>query len=213
MDFIIDPSLALYLPLHELDGGSFVSKDAYGHACARTGVVWRPHGHYFDGTDDRIIIPNHPALNIPDAITVEAWINVTAYAGDNRRIVSKHSGGDYPMSLLVVSNGAVQFEITSGANQPYSRSAAPVSLNTWYHLCGLYDGFNTRLFVNLVEALAYDQASGTIDQTSQDINIGRRVTTNDDYYNGLIGEVRIYRRALNFLEIQHNYLATNWRYQ
>ena len=34
-----------------------------------------------------------------------------------------------------------------------------------------------------------------------------------ELWNGLIDEVRIYNRALTPLEIQHNYLATKWRYQ
>ena len=33
MDYIFDSSVALYLPLCELDGTSFQSKDAYGHMC------------------------------------------------------------------------------------------------------------------------------------------------------------------------------------
>ena len=35
----------------------------------------------------------------------------------------------------------------------------------------------------------------------------------DVFHKGLIGEVRIYRRALTPTEVQHNYLATKWRYQ
>ena len=32
-------------------------------------------------------------------------------------------------------------------------------------------------------------------------------------FDGLIGEVRIYKRALTPLEVQHNYLATKGRYR
>ena len=54
MNFIFDPSLVLYLPLYQLDGASFVSKDAHGHLCSVTGALWRPNGRWFDGTDDTI---------------------------------------------------------------------------------------------------------------------------------------------------------------
>ena len=54
MNFIFDPSLVLYLPLHQRDGSSFMSKDAYGHVCTVTGAVWTPEGRLFDGVDDYI---------------------------------------------------------------------------------------------------------------------------------------------------------------
>jgi len=56
MNFVFDPSLELYLPLYELDGSSFMSKDACGHICLVTGALWGSQGRTFDGGDDYIDI-------------------------------------------------------------------------------------------------------------------------------------------------------------
>lgn len=58
MEDFCDPYLKLYLPLYELDGSSFMSKDAYGHLCTVTGALWRPNGRWFDKTSDIITCGN-----------------------------------------------------------------------------------------------------------------------------------------------------------
>jgi len=50
-DFIFDPSLVLYLPLYQLDGWAFMSRDAYGHLCSVTGAKWTPQGRDLDEQD------------------------------------------------------------------------------------------------------------------------------------------------------------------
>lgn len=75
-DFIRDSSLVLYLPLYELQGTSFLSKDTYGHTCTVTGTTLTPTGRSFDGIDDNIEIAAHSALDIVDDITIEAWVTV-----------------------------------------------------------------------------------------------------------------------------------------
>ena len=47
--FKLDPSLVLYLPLYELDGSSFRSRDAYGHLATVTGALWTPQGRTLMG--------------------------------------------------------------------------------------------------------------------------------------------------------------------
>ena len=79
MDFIFDPSMVLYLPLYELDGASFMSKDAYGHLCTVTGALWTSQGRDFDGIDDSITLPT--AFDSLTDLTLEAWLlcNNAAY--------------------------------------------------------------------------------------------------------------------------------------
>ena len=50
--FKYDPSLVLYLPLGELDGDKFMSRDAYGHLCAVTGATWTPNSRRLVDTEN-----------------------------------------------------------------------------------------------------------------------------------------------------------------
>ena len=91
MNFVFDPSLVLYLPLYEMDGASFASRDAYGHRCTVTGALWRPNGRYFDAVNDGINCGTGSNLNLGntmDKYTMTAWIK-TSYAADEGEIFYK----------------------------------------------------------------------------------------------------------------------------
>ena len=211
MDFVFDPSLVLYLPLYQLDGASFVSRDAYGHLCTVTGAVWRPNGKYFDGTDDEIDCGNHPSLDITTAITIEVWLNLSNL--NDRTLIGKMESiaGGRQCALQIDTNGyrlilrkdddATWINLTNGNSS--------LQTNTWYHIAASWDGVNVRYYLN-GQADGSPSASGTMLSTTTNVRLGRN-QNDSSYLNALIGEARIYSRALSREEIQHNYLATKWR--
>ena len=75
MDFIYDPYLVLYLPLYQLDGSSFASRDAYGNPGTVAGALWRPQGRFFDAIDDVLDCGNGTSLQITEEISIDAWVN------------------------------------------------------------------------------------------------------------------------------------------
>ena len=210
-DFIFDPSLVLYLPLYQLDGSSFASRDAYGHLCTVTGAVWRPNGRYFDGTDDAIDIGNPTALRITGQITIEAWVKTPDNTRTWQGIVGKISGaGARSYAIAFLTNDAEVRISPDGTATVASTHSNVISNDTWYHLVGVADGANVTAYLNAGGATP--AAVTSIFDSITDVRIGKTFA----YYNafqGDIGEVRIYNRALTPLEIQHNYLATKWRYQ
>ena len=212
-DFIFDPSLVLYLPLHRLDGASFMSRDAYGHLCTVTGALWRPYGRYFDGSDDVIKCGANTALDIVTAGTLEAWVNVTTF-GDNEGVTAKGTTSGY-WNLTSYSGPQFRFIVRDGVG--FARViASGVSTDTWYHLVGVVDGRTaTSLKIYLDASLKQEgdiSAIGSLVDNTKNLLIGED-ERNAAFFHGLIGEVRIYNRALTPLEIQRNYLATKWRYQ
>jgi hypothetical protein len=80
-DFILDPSLALYLPLWKKDGSVIASEDRHGHSCTVTGPVWRPQGRAFDGTDDYIAISHNAGIALGAAISIVGWVYSTEIVG------------------------------------------------------------------------------------------------------------------------------------
>lgn len=206
-DFIFDPSLVLYLPLYELDGASIKSKDAYGHLCSVTGALWRPNGREFDGTDDKIAIPYHASFDVVSDITVEAWVN--KHAGGS--LVTRHSVSPAINVWKLLTSA---YEFWGAGNGGFVSLAGSVpGVGIWYQLAMTFKSKDTRrAFVNGEISHAVS-VTGTLPQSTVDgIALGSRLD-NAEWLNGLIGEVRIYNRALTPLEIQHNYLATKWRYQ
>ncbi|MDO8569067.1 MAG: LamG domain-containing protein [Dehalococcoidales bacterium] len=202
MDFICDPSLVLYLPLHQMDGPSFISRDARGHQCTVTGAVWTPHGRSFDGVDDLISVPLD--LSAATKLTLEAWVYL-----DSTQV---GEGGIFLVSGL----NAVGITMSTTTLYPYhggnsvAAQAYSAYVNQWAHIVATYAGLpnqpTVKSYIN-----GGTPASGT---SSNNVTPGTFVKLGGDYWlKGKMGEARIYTRVLTPLEVQRNYLATKWRYR
>ena len=208
MDFILDPSLVLYMPLYELDGVSFVSKDTYGHLCTVTGALWRPEGRSFDGSDDDIDCGSNIAL-ANRSFTLEAWTKRRA-TGGYHFVISQGVNVDY--QLIYFRYGSANKFWFTFKGDPHKTSNSYLDLNTWVHWVGTYD-VETNALVLYRNGNIVMTATSTQDYSgSSNLYVGESAITGQNF-NGLIGEVRVYTRPLTAQEIRHNYLATKWRYR
>ena len=172
----------------------------------------------FDGTSTGIDMGGSAVLAPDSAITVEAWIKVSAFAASSfqNSIVSKDgwSVGEGGFVLRCGGNGILSFNIAgksfAGTSQSWKEAlstTAAIPLNTWTHVAGTFDGTTLKCFVNGVQvgSLPY---SGTIDGNTQyHTEIGRLADTQQGqgrYFNGYIDEVHIWERALPASEILAN---------
>jgi len=213
VSFIYDPSLVLYVPLYEGDGTSFASRDAYGHACAVTGARWRPSGHYFDGTDDRIVIAHHSAFNFgTNDFSLETWIRASSSGGAIQRLISKQSAAWFFFRLI---GGKTTLSIKDGTNEQSVTGSSDLRDDIWHHLAVTVDrDSSTGLMLSVDgEIDVVDDATGvgSISNTT-DLQIAR-FSGGAEYFKGAIGEARMYRRLLTPLEMKNNYMATKWRYR
>jgi len=78
--------------------------------------------------------------------------------------------------------------------------------NQWYYVSGVYDAAAATLDVYLNGALDNGRLIGTVTATQQNstlnVNVGRRPGASGFAFNGTIDEVRVYNRALSAAEIQ-----------
>ena len=216
MKFIFDSSLVLYLPLHEMDGSSFMSRDAYGHLGTVTGALWRPNGRYFDGLDDGINCGHNSILDITEELTLETWVKLAALPdGGSANHVIVGIDGQY---FLYQKDGGVDngkniyLELWGTVTHIAKKTGDEVS-GDWEHLVLRYsksDGA-LKLYIDSAEEYSFAFAE-SLTTTADDLYIGG-APGEDRTIDGPIGEVRIYNRALTPGEIQSNYLATKWRYQ
>jgi len=215
MDFIFDPSLVLYLPLHSLDGASFQSKDAYGHLCTRTGAIWTPRGHSFDGSDDLIDCGSGASLNVTTAFTVLLWVKFDTITPP---------GGDYNILLADTDLKQIYFMYykTNKATGLYINNTSQnragnteLAVDTWYCLDGGYDGGNLVLDLGLNGEDDTGALTGEIPGSLPAMGGTKRLGyfNANELLDGFIGEVWLFNRHLSRLERQNLYLATKWRYR
>ena len=149
----------------------------------------------FNGIDQHITIPDSGRLT-PQRLTVEAWVNPSAF-GNNGKVLMK--GASYELSISSTTPGRIFFFV-NGSN---TKVDAPLNVGEWSHVVGTFDSTTLRLYVNgmLVSTKPY---SASVKYSSQPLVIGagggRR-----SYWNGALDEIAIYERVLSAQEVLRHY--------
>ena len=216
-----DPLLTAAYAFNETSGTTTV--DATGHGLTGTltsGPVFAAgkngNGIRLDGVNDYVNLGNPTALRLTGSMTISAWINSSAFPGDDAAIVSKRTGGEVGFQLdTTVDTGArrIGFKLTNSAGgQMFRYGATTLQANTWYYVTGVYDAAAQTLHVYLNGQLDDGVLQGTVTAAQQNstanVNIGRRPGSPGTFnFIGTVDDVRIYSRALTQAEIQTDMLT------
>lgn len=212
MDIIFDSSLVLYLPLYEMDGASFKSRESFGHLCTVNGALWRPKGRGFDKSDDVVSAGAIPAFNVGTGdLSFLVWFNADNVT-DTQAIFRNRTGENAYAWGSYIGGGAVYAHWRNGAGSIKAQSV-PIVVNTWYCLAGVRQSGNVYGYLNSVSMGAAVSGADMNLAAHLEAPLGAHNTPYQGFFGGLIGEVVVYNRALTPAEIQRNYLATKWRYQ
>ncbi len=165
---------------------------------AEVGVPGQVGGAFsFDGDNDFVDVASNPVFNLTNALTIEAWIKLTALKRDQKVLSYVHQ---YEMGIF---NDKLEL-LTSGSSIHRTVPGGTVlQNNTWYHVVTTWDGETITSYVNgaVDRSVAYSDplATGT-----SDFRIG---DTSDGGINffGLIDEAALYSRALTVGEVQEHY--------
>ena len=157
----------------------------------------------FDGTNDRVDVPDAASLDLTTGMTLEAWVKPTSNVGW-RTVLMKERGTDLLYALYSSNGSKPRTEnFTTVENTAAGTTALP--LNAWSHLASTYDGTNLRFYVN--GALVTTKATtGAMPNTANPLRIGGNAVWGE-YFAGLIDEVRVYNRALTEAELKADMAA------
>lgn len=138
------------------------------------------------------------------SITVEAWTSLTSAvdATNGDAIASRYATGGFNWLLWRNTTGKWAVQIRNTAGTAYNiATASSVSTSTTYHLAFTFDGFYLRLYVDGAEAAAAVPVTGTVQTSTNNIEIGRYSGSNATTPSGTVDEVAIYNTALSATQI------------
>jgi len=180
-----------------------------------TTVLTITHGGFcamrFNGTADYIDYKNSLVVQ-SSAVTVCAWINVTAlplaYAG----IISRKASASAFESSFIKSTGKLAWYVNPPALNYDGTGTFTLSTGTWYHVAFTYDAINGgKGYVNGSVDGSF-AASGSLGYVGSSFTVGVDTQTVSRFFNGYIDDPRVYRRALSQQEIK-NLASCRCRYQ
>ena len=178
-----------------------------------------------DGSNDYVYIGNAvpAALQLQSELTLEAWIYATQYPGASNlwTIVGcqrdtntagyaiQFDGRTNPDSQTSPP-GHIHFQMGNGSTYYTTNVNATVPLNQWVHIAATRKANeDAKVYYNgvLQTSTSVSGWNGTLSYTNAEFAIGRQAEYGDRYFNGIIDEVKIYRRAISDAEVLAHYNA------
>ena len=157
-------------------------------------------------------------MSITGDISVSTWVKTpSTWPGSESysQIISRGDSGGTGWNLYLyrpdmAANRKFSFIVkigTSSWGNEWALDTEVAQLDTWYHLVGVREGSNIKIYVNGELRHTDAGSSGLINYGSSPNNyIGKKTSSlAADHWNGKIDEVRIYDRALSASEISQLY--------
>jgi len=174
----------------------------------------------FDGGADYMGVADDATLNMTAAVTVAAWVMFDVGAAGEDEICGKWGAGggtaNFGAYVLGVNGNEKLFlkvdDVLPGGAAIIDGDTFPTA--SWQHVVGTYDSSDAFLYRNAVEVATASQA-GAIPTSTKILGVGAVQLENDSidgYWEGNIGSVTIFNRALSAAEVQCLYLADKPRY-
>ena len=158
----------------------------------------------FDGVNDYVEVPHSNSLQLTSEMTLMAWIYPKSWVkpgtADESVIIAKY----YQYWMMFNNPGGLRFRIHDGTH--LYEACTPtnlMSLNNWYFIAATFDRPTVYIYINNVRYGPYTLNYSAWQRTNP-VRVGAWTPTLNQIY-GLIGEARIYSRALSQDEILWNY--------
>ncbi len=175
----------------------------------------------FNGTTSQVSVADSATLEPGTGDwTIEVWLRYSAIAGKTRTYLSKTDNGggsaDWGYGFRTnPSNNTTYMEVGNGTTSVTSPSAS-VTTGTWYQIVGVWTNVATNsiaLYKNGTFVGSNSHSFASIKNTTNPLYIGNY--NGNEYaqqFEGDMGIVRMYNRALSADEIQNNYDANKATY-
>ncbi len=167
----------------------------------------------FDGTNDYIPVGSLGSFYNQGSISL--WIKFTDVSASIRNPFSTNFGTANNVNVIRFETG----EISGSLRAWFGNNAGTfsglyytnVSANLWYNIFLTWNQSSTNV-TGYTNGVLDNSNSSWSNWPSTFANIGLGVGYSGRYFNGNIGQVQIYNRALTPQEIAQNFNATRYRY-
>jgi len=175
-------------------------------------------GHYdLDGVDDYFIYADQV---IPlGAKTIAFWFDSTTSSTVSIFDNSASKTANHGTSIYLTSAGLIKFLSTKGSagdSRFVVTGTGDLSDGNWHHVVAAWDGTTdadmAKLYVDGAEDDSETADSTESSSATYDLFIGKFNTPYDNFYDGLLDDIRIYDRALTAAEVLAIYNNTKATY-
>jgi len=156
---------------------------------------------------------NGESLYVVKEITITAWIRPRNTAG-TRTIVGRHTSNSDAGGTLRIQDSRIQFLLNVN-NTFYNVSSHKPSiiLDEWQFVAVVYNGSKVIIYQDGEEIYSEEVSPPPLAVSFPRTSIGSHVMFNQEFFNGIIDEVKIYDEAVETSEIKKHYVESKDNYK
>ena len=175
-----------------LSNGTLQNAPVWTSDCSASGLQ-------VNGTSQYVSVPNSSNLSLTKAVTLTGWVKSSDLSGWHA-VVNKGASGTNSNYYLSTKDNQASFGFYNAGWSEFTTTTANLQSNTWYHLAATFDNSTdeVRVYVNGAVILS-TTTSATPVINSQNLLIGSNEA--NEYWNGMLRDVRIYNCVLGSAEI------------
>lgn len=167
---------------------------------ARRTAGWAGRALVCDGAS--VLVPRSPALGALQAFTVECRARTDAPNQDNRWMVNSVFGHSTTSGFrLGVLRGKPCFQVPLTEWSHHLTGSEPLPTGRWVHLAATFDGSTMRIYVDGRECGRMARP-GAVRPNDGRFVLGNYEVSHPAFFQGLLDDVRLYRRVLSPEEIR-----------
>jgi len=155
-------------------------------------MQWIPnYALSFDGIDDYVNL----FILSTNTITIEGRFKFDNISGDEEIIGNYGTGAsDNHFEFYIKSDGTLRFGTDDGSNYYSVDTSTSYDDDIWHSFRIIYNDDTKNQNIYIDENLVADdnRGSGSVNLNQRAMNIARRTSNNDRYYNGYLDEFRIW---------------------
>lgn len=193
----------------ETYGPITLSGTSLTNVCTLSGATWvggvRGKAARFDGVNDFAFVEDSAGtlFNVGEKLSVLCRFRVNEdWTVDPKRVLEKLGSPDTdfskaPFAIETVDTGnQFGFRIATNNGTKIAVTTTDKGPNTWYDVCGIFDGSNVKIFVNGSQE-GSNARTGSILTNTENLYFAHRADPTDlSYENCDIDEVRIFDRVI-----------------
>lgn len=191
------------------NAGTYTNMATAPTSTSGTGRTTRPGGYgevRCDGTNDSVIMPVNPGVQLNGVMTVSVWIYPTTVSAGTAEIIGEGQAGAEAYFLEINRTAAKISTYWGGV--VIMTSAASVPVNTWTHVVltrgGSVANWTVSFYFNGVLESSAVKTTGPAGGSTGILTVCT-YSSNALYYTGFIDNIQIWNRALIASEVQALY--------
>ena len=161
---------------------------------------------YFDGTNDRVVLPKSNHLILQNSFSIDAWIYPTKIDGTHHIYRRDGDVATYGFIIFRIESNNLKLELLDKNYSNACNGTAAITANKWHHVACTSDRTTAKLYIDGVMSKSFnDTTSDPLGTTGEFPYIGCD-STPTDFYKGFISELRVYQRVLDLHEIRSEWM-------